>query len=311
MKKILVSGGAGYLGSVITGRLLEEGYQVTVLDNLHYRQNSLLGYCSHPNFEFVKGDVRDPATLKSCLAQVDAVIWLAAIVGAGACDLDPQLATSVNLDSVKLLNELRGRDQVVLFPCTNSGYGTTSGTAECTEESPLNPISLYGRTKVQGEQELLEAGNSISLRLATVFGPSPRMRLDLLVNDFVYRAVTDGFLVLYEKDFMRNYVHVEDVSDCFVYCLSNFESMKGEVFNLGLTEANCSKAQLAQLIKKQIPDLYIHYAELGSDPDKRNYIVSNEKLRAKGFAAKRSIELGIIQLQKAIKMLKASEYQNK
>ncbi|MBI4861413.1 MAG: SDR family oxidoreductase [Candidatus Riflebacteria bacterium] len=303
MEKILLSGGAGYLGSTMVGFLLNEGYQVTVLDNLMYNQWSLWSYLSHPNFDFVRGDVRNEQLVKGLLQDKDAIIWLAAIVGAGACDRDPILATSVNLESVRMLNRLRSKGQRVLWPCTNSGYGTRSGAVHCTEETPLEPISLYGRNKVEAEQELLGSPNTVSFRLATVFGPSPRMRYDLLVNDFVLRSVTDRFLVIYEKDFKRNYIHVEDVASCFLHGLKNFETMKGQAYNAGLDEANLSKAELAELIKSHVPELYVHYAAVGSDPDKRNYIVSNAKLRAAGFSASRSVSTGVAQLVRSCRML--------
>jgi nucleoside-diphosphate-sugar epimerase len=303
MEKILISGGAGYLGSTMVGHLLRAGHRVTVLDNLMYGQWSLLAYCSHPAFEFVRGDVRDERVVRELLKSCDTIIWLAAIVGAGACDRDPLLARTVNLESVRLLNRLRAREQRVLWPCTNSGYGTKSGTVHCTEETPMEPISLYGQTKVEAERELLSSPNTLSLRLATVFGPSARMRFDLLVNDFVYRAALDRFLVIYEKDFKRNYIHVDDVAECFLHALAHFDSMKGEPYNAGLDDANLSKADLAELIKKHVPELYIHYAPVGSDPDKRNYIVSNAKLASKGFRAHRSLDEGIQQVLRVVRML--------
>lgn len=310
MEKVLVAGGAGYLGSTLVGHLLASGRHVTVLDNLMYGQWSLWSYVAHPNFEFVRGDVRDEATLKRALDGKDSVIWLAAIVGAGACDRDPILARSVNTDSVMLLNRLRAKSQRVVFPCTNSGYGTKSGALHCTEETPMEPISLYGETKVAAERALLDSPNAISLRFATVFGPSPRMRFDLLVNDFVQRAVTDGFLVIYEKDFKRNYIHVGDAADAFVHCLDNFERMAGQPYNAGLDEANLSKDELAQLVKRHVPKLYVHFAEVGSDPDKRNYIVSNAKLAAAGFSARRSLDEGVAQLIKACRLLPIKPYAN-
>lgn len=310
MDKILVTGGAGYLGSVLVWHLLRRGYCVTVLDNLLYGQTSLLHYCTHPNFHFVWGDVRDEGLMEELLKEHDAILLLAAIVGAKACDRDAHMAQSVNFDAIVLLNRLRSPEQKVISPCTNSGYGTKSGEVYCTEETPLTPISLYGITKVNAEHELLNSPNTISLRLATVFGPSPRMRLDLLVNDFVYRALTDGFLVIYEKDFKRNYVHIEDVAECFCFCLEHFDEMKGEAYNVGLNEANLSKEELALKIKEHVPTLYIHYAEIGSDPDRRNYIVSNEKIRRKGFIARRSLDEGIGQLLKAYRMMPRGNFRN-
>src|SRR5512135_2388488 len=301
--RILITGGAGYLGSVMVGRLLEHGYRVTVLDNLLYNQTSLLGYCTQPNFEFVFGDARDERILTDLIKKHDAIIPLAAIVGMKACDRDPLMARSVNFDAIALLNRVRSSSQPVISPCTNSGYGTKSGDVFCTEETPLEPISLYGVTKVNAERELLNTGNAISIRLATVFGPSPRLRLDLLVNDFTYRAVKDGFLVIYEKDFKRNYVHIEDVAECFQYCLEHFDAMKDEAYNFGLNAANLSKAELAAKIKEYVPSLYVHFAEVGSDPDKRNYIVSNDKIKAKGMEARHSLDEGIQQLLKVYRML--------
>ncbi len=310
MTNVLVTGGAGYLGSILVGHLLRRGYRVTVLDNLLYGQVSLLGYCSDPYFDFVLGDVRDERVMRELIGKHDVVIPLAAIVGMKACDRDPLMTRSVNYEAIVLLNKLRSPNQAVIVPCTNSGYGTKSGDVYCTEETPLEPISLYGVTKVQAERELLNSPNAISIRLATVFGPSPRMRLDLLVNDFTYRAVMDGFLVIYEKDFKRNYVHIEDVAECFCYCIEHFDEMKGEAYNFGLDEANLSKAELAAKIQEYVPSLYIHFAEVGRDPDRRNYIVSNAKIRQKGFAAHRSLDEGIQQLLKAYRMMGRGSFRN-
>lgn len=240
-------------------------------------------FCANPDFDFVKGDVREEDTMRAALKNADVIINLAAIVGASACDRDPALATSVNLDAVKLLNRLRSPNQLVVFPNTNSGYGATTGEAYCTEETPLEPISLYGRTKVEAEQLLLNSPNAIAFRLATVFGFSPRMRLDLLVNHFVYAAVKEGYLVLFEKEFSRNFVHVRDVADCMLHALGNRERMVGNVYNLGLDSANVSKEELALRVKQHVPNFYLHFAAIGQDPDKRNYVVSSAKLRGTGF----------------------------
>jgi nucleoside-diphosphate-sugar epimerase len=310
MTSILVTGGAGYLGSTLVGHLLRRGYRVTVMDNLLYGYASLLGYCHDPQFDFVLGDARDENLMRSLIGKHDVILPLAAIVGMKACDRDPLMTESVNYDAIVLLNKLRSPSQPVIMPCTNSGYGTKSGNVYCTEETPLEPISLYGVTKVKAERELLNSPNTVSIRLATVFGPSPRMRLDLLVNDFTYRAVTDGFLVIYEKDFKRNYVHIEDVAECFCYCIEHFDEMKGEAYNFGLDEANLSKAELAAKIKEYVPALYIHFAEVGNDPDRRNYIVSNAKIRSRGLAARLSIDEGIQQLLKAYRMMPHGYFKN-
>lgn len=308
--KILVTGGAGYLGSILCGRLLEAGYAVVVLDSILYGQHSLFHLCADPSFEFIRGDVRDEATVKAALKSVDAVVPLAAIVGAPACDKDPALARSVNLEAIQLLNRLRGKDQLVVFPVTNSGYGTKSGEVHCTEDSPLEPISLYGQTKVEAEAELLGSERALSLRLATVFGISPRMRVDLLVNHFVYAAVTDGYLVMFEKDFMRNFIHIRDVADAFVHAIENADAMVGKAYNAGLDDANLSKEAVALKVKEQIPEFLIHCSEIRSDPDKRNYIVSNQRLRDAGFEAKRSLDEGIRELIKGYRMLGRSLFGN-
>lgn len=301
--RILVTGGAGYLGGVLVPRLLDAGHRVTVVDSLLYGDHSLFHVCSRPGFDFVHGDARDERLLAELVPRAEVLLPLAAVVGAPACDRDPWLARSVNLEAVKLLDRLRDPQQLVVFPTTNSGYGTQSGEAVCTEETPLEPISLYGRTKVEAEAHLLAAENTITLRLATVFGMSTRMRLDLLVNHFVYAAVTDGYIVVFEKDFKRNYIHIADVADCFLHAIDNAEAMRGRPYNAGLDDANLSKEELALTIKRRVPALYIHFAEIGEDPDKRDYIVSNQRLREAGFEARRTLEEGIEELLKGYRML--------
>lgn len=300
---VLVTGGAGYLGSVLNEHLLNAGFKVTVVDKLLYGQHSLFHLCVHPAFNFIVGDVRDEELIRSLLKDADVIIPLAAIVGAPACDRDPWLAKSVNLEAIRLLNRLRSHDQLVVFPNTNSGYGTKSGDIFCTEDSPLEPITFYGQTKVEAEKLLLDSPNTIVLRLATVFGMSPRMRLDLLVNHFVYAAVTDGYIVIFEKDFKRNYIHIRDIADCFVSCIHNADKMVGKPYNAGLDDANLSKAELAQKIQEYVSNFYIHFSEVGSDPDKRNYIVSNARLREAGFEARRSLDEGIQELLKGYRMM--------
>jgi len=307
---VLVTGGAGYLGSILCEHLLDHGFHVTVLDHLIHGEQSLFHLCADRRFAFVPGDVRDERAVGRLAGEADILIPLAAIVGAPACDRDPALARSVNLDAIRLLLRHSSPRQLVIFPTTNSGYGTRTGTDYCTEETPLEPISLYGRTKVEAESAVLERPNSITLRLATVFGTSPRMRLDLLVNHFVYEAVTRGALVLFEKDFKRNFVHIRDVADCFLHCIGNAQSMAGRPYNVGLDAANLSKEELAMQIRKHVKNLSIHIAEVGSDPDKRDYVVSSQRLRATGFEAKRSLDEGIQELIKGYRMLGRGKFMN-
>ncbi|OGE64831.1 hypothetical protein A3I48_01125 [Candidatus Daviesbacteria bacterium RIFCSPLOWO2_02_FULL_36_7] len=308
--RVLVTGGAGYLGSVLCEHLLDAGYQVTVVDNLLYKQKTLFHLCNNSNFEFVFGDVRNKELMTRLLKNTDIIIPLAAIVGAPACDLDPQLATAVNLDAIKLLNQLRSKHQLIIYPTTNSGYGVKSGDVFCTEETLLKPISLYGKTKTDAETEILGSENAITLRLATVFGMSPRMRLDLLVNHFVYAAVKDSYIVIFEKNFKRNFVYIRDIAECFLFCIKNSQKMIGQPFNVGLDSANLSKEELALKIKKYLPNFYIHFAEVGTDPDKRNYIVSNQRLSETGFIAKHSLEEGIEELIKGYQMMHREEFKN-
>ena len=311
-QRVLVTGGLGYLGSILCEHLLDAGHHVTALDNLHHGQGQqgLFHLCANPRFAFEKGDVRDEAVMKDALRSADVIIHLAAIVGASACDHDPLLAASVNFEAVRLLKRLRGAQQLVIYPNTNSGYGITSGQDACTEESPLKPISLYGLTKVDAERVLLDSPNTIALRLATVFGMSPRMRLDLLVNHFVHAAVKDGYLVIFEKDFKRNFVHVRDVADCMLHCIANADAMTGRAFNVGLDDANLSKEELARKIQRHVPKFYLHFAAIGEDPDKRNYMVSNERLRDAGFTAKRGLDDGIRELLMGYAMMGRGLFRN-
>ena len=310
MMNVLVTGGAGYLGSVIVPALLAAGHEVTVLDTFLYQQSSLLDCCHDPKLAIVRGDARDRALMARCLKTADVILPLACLTGAPLCDRHPQEARGVNLEAVQLVLELRSRAQRVLFPTTNSGYGVGQEGIHCTEETPLKPVSLYGRLKVEAEQRVLEAGNSLTFRLATAFGVSPRMRLDLLVNDFVYRAVTDGFVVLFQAHFKRNYIHVRDVARVFLHGLERFEAMRGQAYNVGLSDANLSKRELCDEIKKQWPTFSIAEAEIGQDPDQRNYIVSNAKIERTGFQPQVSLPDGIAELVKGYQVIRRSGYAN-
>ncbi len=309
-KKILITGGAGYLGSIMCETLLRNNFEVLALDTISFDQTSLFHLCNNKKFNFIFGDARDEAIMKPLIKEADVIIPLAAIVGAPACDRDPIGTKSINFDAIKMLNRIRTKDQLIIYPNTNSGYGTKSSDLHCDEDSPLEPISLYGRVKVDAERELLESENTIVLRLATVFGMSPRMRIDLLVNHFVYTALNEKYIVIFEKDFKRNYIHIRDVADCFRYCIEKSDTMVGKIYNLGLDDANLSKKELALKIKEYIPEFYIHFSEIGQDVDKRNYIVSNKRLQDAGFTAKRSIDEGIQELLKGFEMIKHRPFTN-
>jgi nucleoside-diphosphate-sugar epimerase len=308
--RILVTGGAGYLGSTLVPALLAEGHKVTVLDNFMFNQNSLSHVCSDPNFSVVRGDSREESTLKPLLKSCDLAIPLAALVGAPLCDRDKIGAVTVNRDAVATLTTLMSREQRLMMPVTNSGYGIGQKGKAVDEADPLNPISLYGRTKVEAERIVLDRDNSMSFRLATVFGMSPRMRIDLLVNDFVYRAVTDRAVVLFEPHFKRNYIHVRDIARAFIHGIAKFDEMKGQAFNVGLSDANLSKWELCERIKKHLPKFVFIEAPIGEDPDKRDYIVSNAKIEATGFAPKYSLDDGIRELIVGYTMLRNSVYAN-
>lgn len=307
---ILVTGGAGYLGSTVVPDLLAAGHKVTVLDNFMFKQASLNHVCHHPNFSVVKGDIRVASTVAPLMKSADVIIPLAALVGAPLCSLDPIGATTINHDAITLMLKLLSKEQIVLMPTTNSAYGTGDENNFCTEESPLRPISQYAIEKVGIEKELMQHPNAISFRLATVFGMSPRMRTDLLVNDFTYRAVYDRFVVLFESHFKRNYVHVRDVSRVFQHALSNHEKMRGQIYNVGLSDANVSKKELCEHIQKQQPDFVFIEAPVGKDPDQRNYIVSNAKIEATGFNTEFSLDRGIGELIKGYSMIRNSLYGN-
>ncbi len=307
---ILVTGGAGYLGAILVPELLAAGHRVTVLDNFMYNQNSLARVCANPNFDVVNGDARSPELLKPLVAKADYVLPLAALVGAPLCKKDPIGATTTNRDAIATLSKLMSPQQRIVMPITNSGYGVGEQGKFCTEDSPLRPISLYGVTKVEAEKAVLDAGNSLTFRLATVFGASPRMRIDLLVNDFVYRAVYDRAVIVFEGHAKRNYIHVRDVARAFLHALAHFESMRGQAYNVGLSDANLSKLELCAEIRKQVPSFVYLEAPIGEDPDKRDYIVSNEKIERTGFRPAFGLPQGIAELIKTYAMLRRNEYSN-
>jgi len=308
--KILVTGGAGYIGSILVPELLKAGHEVVVIDNFMYGQATLLDCCHYETLTLIRGDARDKALMTEQLRKADTIIPLACLTGAPLTDKDPIAATTTTLDAIKMLLELRSKSQRVLYPTTNSGYGIGEKGVHCDEKTPLRPVSLYGRLKVDAENAILASGNSITFRLATAFGISPRMRLDLLVNDFVYRAVNDGFVVLFEADFKRNYIHVRDIAAAFQHGMANFEKMKGEAYNVGLSDCNISKRELCAEIKKQLPKFYYSEAPLAEDPDKRDYIVSNAKIEATGFKPGFPLQRGIIELIKGYRSVKRNQYAN-
>ena len=308
--KILITGGAGYLGSIMTPYLLGKGHEVTVLDNFLFRQNSLADCCQYDTFSIVRGDCRDADNIKPLLKQADVIIPLAALVGAPLCNDDKLAAESVNHGAVQLLCDLASTDQRIIMPITNSGYGVGEEGKFCTEETPLRPITLYGRTKVAAEESVLARDNSISFRLATVFGMAPRMRLDLLVNDFVYRAVNDRALLIFEGHFKRNYIHVRDIARVFEHAIDNFDAMKGKPYNAGLEEANLSKLELCAKIQDHLPKFVYVEAEVGEDPDKRDYIVSNQRLLESGFNTQWDLDRGIRELIKGYTIIRNTIYSN-
>ena len=306
---VLVTGGAGYLGSILVPTLLARGCAVTVVDNFLYGQTSLLDCCAYENFAIVRGDVRDERLMLPLLKKADVIMPLACLVGAPLCAQKPIEARSINLDAILMLLKNASKAQRFISPTTNSGYGVGQAGVFCTEETPMNPISLYGVLKVELEQALLAAG-AVSLRLATVCGVSPRMRLDLLVNDFTYRAVVDRFVVLFEAHFKRNYVHVRDVARAFCHALDHFDAMQGQPYNVGLSDANLSKMELCQEIQKQIPDFTVMEAPIGKDPDQRNYVVSNAKIEATGYKTQVSIQRAIAELIKGYQVVRRNQHAN-
>jgi nucleoside-diphosphate-sugar epimerase len=307
---ILVTGGAGYIGAILVPELLAQGYRVTVLDNFMFRQASLSHLCANPSLDLVRGDIRDLGLMESLLKKHDIVIPLAALVGAPLCDRDPFTAEAVNLKAPLAMLKRLSPSQRLLMPITNSGYGIGESGKLCTEETPLRPVSRYGRHKVAVEKAVLDRGNAITFRLATVFGMSPRMRIDLLVNDFVYRAVTDRAVVLFESHFKRNYLHVRDVARVFVHGLKNFARMRNEPYNVGLSDANLSKRELCERIQRHIPQFVFFEAAVGKDPDQRDYVVSNRKIEQTDFTTTHPLDAGIVELVKGYQMIRNSIYGN-
>ncbi len=308
--RILVTGGAGYIGSVLVPLLLAEGHFVTVVDNFMYGQTSLLDCCHHQRLAVRRGDVRDARLLKELVPKADAVLPLACLTGAPICARDPEAARAVNHDAVRAISGLMSPAQRLIFPSTNSGYGVGGAGVHCDEETPLRPVSLYGRLKVDLEAFLLDGGRCVTFRFATLFGVSPRMRLDLLVNDFTYRAVVDRFLVLFEPHFKRNYLHVRDGARAFSFALESYDRLAGRPYNVGLSDANLSKWELCETIRRHVPDFFFTAAEVGLDPDQRNYIVSNERIEAAGFRTSTGLDGGIEELVKGYEIVRRAQYAN-
>jgi nucleoside-diphosphate-sugar epimerase len=308
--RILVTGGAGYIGSVLVPTLLERGHNVTVLDTFSRGTTELAACCRYGSFNPVRGDARDERLLADLQPRADVVIPLAALVGAPLCAEDPITARTLNRDAVVALAKSVGKGQMLIFPTSNSGYGIGEAEKFCTEETPLRPISLYGATKVEAESAVLNEAGGVSLRLATVFGMSPRMRIDLLVNDFTWRAVTDRALVVFEGHFRRNYIHIRDVVKGFEHAIAKFDAMRGQAYNLGLSAANLSKLELCAKIKEQVPHFVYLEAPIGEDPDKRDYIVSNEKIEKSGWTPDWSLESGIAELIRGYRMIRNSRHSN-
>jgi nucleoside-diphosphate-sugar epimerase len=310
VERVVVTGGGGYIGSVLIPTLLEAGHKVTALDTFPRAETALAACCANPNFTAIRGDARDERLMASLIAGADTVIPLAALVGAPLCKRDPHGAATINRDAILALVKKLGRNQKLLYPTTNSGYGIGEKGRECTEETPLRPVSLYGTTKVEAERAILDSGNGITLRLATVFGMAPRMRTDLLVNDFVLRAVLDKAVVIFEGHFKRNYIHIRDVARAFLHGIDNYGRMNSQAYNVGLSDANLSKIELCERITAHVPAFVYMESSIGEDPDKRDYIVSNSKIEATGWLPKYSVDDGIAELIKGYAMLNTRNFSN-
>ena len=308
--KILVTGGAGYIGSILVPELLKRNYEVTVIDNFLFGQQSLLECCNNKNLKILRDDVRNQNLLQDEISKSDCIIPLACLTGAPLCSKDPVGAQQINFDQIKFIADRKSKDQMLIFPCTNSGYGVCEEGVFCDENTPMIPVSLYGKLKVEIDKYLLDLGESVTFRFATIFGASPRMRLDLLVNDFTYRALIDRTVVLFEANFKRNYLHVRDASKAFLHTIDNYSKMVGEPFNVGLSDANLSKKELCESIKKEIPEFQYVISEIGKDPDQRNYIVSNDKIELTGFKTKVTLSDGIRELKKAFQVIRRNQYSN-
>ena len=298
MKKILITGGAGYIGSMLATKLVQLGYEITVVDLMKYEKNSLSHLVFFDNFNLIKHDVTDEKFIKKIINKFDYIIPLAALVGAPLCEKNKNKTIKTNVETIKILLRNITKKQRIIYPTTNSGYGVGLKNKHCDETSPLNPISLYGVTKLKAEELVMTHRNSIAFRLATVFGVSYRMRTDLLVNNFVERAIKKKLLEIFEPNFRRNYIHIRDVVQAIVYAIENFNKLKGNIFNLGLSSANLTKINLAKKIKKYYKPVKIKIIKNRSDPDKRDYFVSNRKIEKNGFKATISLDKGIKELIK-------------
>lgn len=308
MKNVLITGGAGYIGSLLSDTLVNLNYNVTVVDNMYFKKNTIGHLVIKKNFKFILDDARNKELINKLLKKIDIIIPLACLVGAPLCDKYPIEAKEVNQDAIVHIIKSKSKDQIILYPNTNSGYGTTEKDVECDENMPLNPISIYGKTKCVVENELMQMENVASFRLATVFGSSFRNRVDLLVNFFVYNALFGEKLILFEPEFRRNYIHVRDIVNTFLFSMDNFEFVKNNIFNVGLSSANLTKIGLCKKIKEHIPEFDYEISHEGSDPDKRDYFVSNKKIEALGWKPKVNLDDGIKELTQVYKLIKKEDF---